>query len=79
MDQIWGPKKFFSEIYLYQQLEIALSYQFKGKLMNQTWEKSKKRNIGPGLGLFCPKLGPQKTFFMSFTSTRCYALLQAII
>ena len=36
MDQIWGPKKIFSEIYLYQQLEIALSYQFKGKLMNQT-------------------------------------------
>ena len=36
MDQIWGPKNFFSEIYLYQQLEIALSYQVKGKLMNQT-------------------------------------------
>ena len=35
--------------------------QFKGKLMNQTWENGKKLNFGPDFGLFDafgPNLAP---------------------
>ena len=46
--------------------------------MNQTWEIGQKPSFGPNFGPFCPKFGPQ-IFFMSFTSTRCCALVQAII
>ena len=34
------------------------STQFKEKLMNQTWENSKKSNPGPDFGLFGPNLCP---------------------
>ena len=42
--------------------------QFKGKLMNQTWENDKKPNVGPNFGLFVPNFGPQ-ILFQDFTST----------
>ena len=48
-----------------------------------------KPNSGPDFYLFDPNLGPilagygpnlvPKNFFVGFTSTRCYGLLQAII
>ena len=41
--------------------------QFKGKLTNQTWENDEKPSFWPD---FTPNLGP-KTFFVSFTPTRC--------
>ena len=51
--------------------------QFKGKLMNQTWENGKKANFGPDFGLFGPSLllplpplpPPRQTFFASFIFT----------
>ena len=42
--------------------------QYKGKLMNQTWENGLKPNFGPNCGLFGPNLG-HKIFFAGFTST----------
>ena len=36
--------------------------QFKGKLMNHTWENGKNPNFGPDFGPFRPKVGPQKYF-----------------
>ena len=36
--------------------------QYIGKLINQTWENSKKPNFGPDFGLIGPNLGP--TFFV---------------
>ena len=75
---IWA----FCTFYLYYYLDIVPSYhpmQFKGKLMNQTWGKSKKPNFGPNFGLFWPKFGLPKNFLVGFTSTRCFILLQAII
>ena len=33
--------------------------QFKGKLINQTWENGKKSNFEPDFGLFDSNLGPQ--------------------
>ena len=48
--------------------------------MNQTWENGKKPNFGADFGSFWPKFGPPPPqIFMSFISTRCYTLLQAII
>ena len=35
-------------------------------------------SVNANFDLFWPKFGPQN-FFVSFISTRCYALLQAII
>ena len=52
--------------------------QFKGKLMNQTWENGKNPNFGPDFGLFGPNLGPPN-LFVGFTSTSSYTLFQAII
>ena len=48
--------------------------------MNQTWENGEKANFGPGFGPFWPKFCSQNFFreFVGFTSTRCYALFQAI-
>ena len=62
-----GPQLFFffCKFYLYQYLDILLSYhpiQFKGKLMNQTWENGKKPHFGPDFGLFWSKFGTQKFF-----------------
>ena len=53
--------------------------QIKGNLMNQIWENSKKYNFGPDFGQFYPKFGPQNFFFVGFTSTKYYTLLQATI
>ena len=47
--------------------------------MNQIWEIGQKPSFGPNFGPFCPKFGPRIFFFMSFTSTRCCALVQAIV
>ena len=63
-------------------LDIVASYhyiQFQGKQMNQTWEKGEKKQLVFGLILAC--FGPNlviKKIFVRFTSTWCYALLQAI-
>ena len=38
-------------------MDIVPSYdpvQFKGKQMNQTWEKGEKPNFEPGFGQFVP-------------------------
>ena len=51
--------------------------QFHGKLMHQTEENGKKLNSMPDFGYFGPNFGP-KIFFVNFTCTRCYTLLQAI-
>ena len=61
-------------------LNIVASYhciQFQRKLMNQTWKNGQKHSARPDFHSFWPKFGP--IFFLGFTSTRCYALLQAII
>ena len=47
--------------------------------MNQTRENSKKPNFGPDFGQFSAKSGPKNFFCVTFTSTRCETLLQAII
>ena len=44
------PKNFFRGFYLYQMLDIVISYrcmQFQEKLMNQTWKNGKKTFLGP--------------------------------
>ena len=76
-----GPKNIFHQFYLYYMLEIAASYhcmQFQGKSMNQTWENGQKSSVRLKFGPLQPKFSP-KTFFVGFSSTRCYALLLAII
>ena len=54
--------------------------RFKGKLLNQTWENSRKNKFWAWL---CPVLALNwyqiSFFFVDFTSTRCYALLEATI
>ena len=77
LDLIFGPPpKSFCEFYLYQLLDIVTSYhpmQFKGKLINQTWENAKKYNFGPNFGTFGPNLLPHPSlniFPVGFTSTR---------
>ena len=75
-------KNCFYGFYLYQQLDIVLSYhliQFKGKLMIQTSENGKKSNLGPDFGPLWPKFGHQNFFFVFFSSTIFYTLLQTII
>ena len=72
-----GPKNIFHQFYLYYMLEIAASYhcmQFQGKPMNQTWENGRKSSVRLKFGPLRPKFSP-KTFFVGFSSTRCYALL----
>ena len=52
----------FHIFYFYYMLEIVASYhcmQFQRKLMNQTWENSKKPSFGPDFGPICPNLGYQ--------------------
>ena len=44
--------------------------QFKGKLMNQTWENGEKPNFGPDFYLFGSNL-TLKFFFVGFLSTKC--------
>ena len=55
LDPILGPN-FFCRFYLYFKVGIVQSHhlvQFKGKLMNQTWENGKKKLIlGPILACF---------------------------
>ena len=41
---------------------------FQGKLMNQTWENSKKSGRGPDFGPFGPNSSPNLFFFVGFTS-----------
>ena len=62
-------------------LDIVTSYhfiQFQGKLMNQTSENGQKPSISTNFGPFWPRFG-LKFFFVGFISTRCDALVQAII
>ena len=62
-------------------LYIITSYhcmQFQQKLMHQTWENGQKPNFWPNFGPFSPNLDP-RNFFIDFTPTRYYTLLQAII
>ena len=49
--------------------------------MNKTWENSQKPSFGPNFGPLWHKFPPppEKKFFVGFTSTKCYALLQAIV
>ena len=68
--QFWVQKNFYV-FSLHYELDIASSYhpmQYIGKLINQTWENSKKPNFGPDFGLIGPNLGP-KIFFVGLTST----------
>ena len=46
--------------------------------MKKTWENGKKPSSGPDFGPFGPILG-QNQFLTSFTATKSYTLLQAII
>ena len=47
--------------------------------MNQTWKNDKKTpSFRLDFGPFNPNLDPE-IFFVDFSSTRCYALLQAMI
>ena len=65
--QIWAPKIFLRVLALLL-VDIVPSYhlmQFRGKLINQTWENGKKPNFGPEFGPFWPKFSPQK-FFRGF-------------
>ena len=60
--------------------------QYQGKLIMGPWENGKNLDFGPNLESqklmiltrFAPNLVP-KIFFVGFTSTRSYTLLQAII
>ena len=59
------PKNFFRGFYLYQMLDIVISYrcmQFQEKLMNQTWKNGKKTFFGPNFGPFGTNLGRQCFF-----------------
>ena len=62
-----GPN-FCAKIFLWVLLILVVivpsyhSMQFKGKLMNQTWENGKKTDSGTNFDLFVPNLGPQ--FFL---------------
>ena len=61
-------------------LGIVASYpsmEFLGKLMNLTYENGNKCSFGPDFGFFGRNLVSKN--FLSFISTRCDALLQAII
>ena len=58
-------QKCFHKFYFYYMLDIVASYhcmQFQGKLMNQTWENSKKPIFGPDFGPFSPDLGHEFVF-----------------
>ena len=60
-----GPKSFFSWFYLCHILYIVASYycmQFQGKLMNHTWENSKKKSFGLNFASSGPNSGRQ--FFL---------------
>ena len=62
------PQIYFHDFYLYW-FDIVPSYhsiQFKGKLMNQTWENHKKPNFKSKFHLFDPNLTPLKKFFHLF-------------
>ena len=67
---------FFSNQYL-DNVPSYYPMQFKGKIINQTWENSEKPNLGLDFCPFHPNLGPSN-FFVGFTFTRCQTLLQAL-
>ena len=50
--------------------------QFKGKLMNQTWENGEKPNFRPHLNPFGPNLPPPQFFFHGFY---LYLMLDIIV
>ena len=75
------PQKIFCQVLPLLVVRNCSSYrpmQFRGKLMNQLEKMGKKLILGLILACFGPNLVP-KNLFVDFTSTRCYALLQAII
>ena len=58
--QIWAPKTFFREFYLYKMLDIIASYHcmpFQGKLIILTQENGKRPHFGPDLESYRPKFG----------------------
>ena len=71
-----GPK-FGPQIFFCKTNSTVPSYhprQFKGKLVNQTWENFEKPNFGPSFCQFqsiWPTFGPPNLFFEGFTSIRC--------
>ena len=62
--QIWVPKIFWgvSPLQVVRHCSKLSPIQFKRKLMNQTWENSKRPNFEPNFGLFGPSLSLQKNF-----------------
>ena len=68
---------FFSKQYL-DNVPSYYPMQFKGKIINQTWENRQKPNFGLDFCPFYPDLG-FSNFFVGFTFTRCKALLKALI
>ena len=78
---MWTPKKIlagFTSTSSYTLFQAIILYNLK--VINEpNWENGKKKLI---LGLILTRFGPNvvpKNLFVGFTSTRCYALLQAII
>ena len=70
----------FPYIYLYYMLDSVARYhcmQFQGKLINQTWENSKKASFGPDFGPVCANLGSHFFSLKNLTSsvTRYYGQL----
>ena len=63
-DPIWRLQFFFREFYFCQLGIVPSNFpiQFKGKLMNQTWENGKKPYFRPNFGPFGTNLGPQNVF-----------------
>ena len=73
-----GLNKVFHQFYFCYMLEIDASYhcmQFQEKLMNQTWEKSKKPSFRPYFG----PSGPPKLFFKNLapSATRYHGQLSS--
>ena len=53
--QIWSSKFLLENFTFTRMLGIVASYnfmQYQGKLINQTWENSKKPSFGPDFGPF---------------------------
>ena len=78
-----GPQNFFYGFYRNCLLDIIESYhcvQFQEKLINQTGENGWKPSFGPQFWPVLTQILSRNNFFcVGFTSTRCYALLKAII
>ena len=70
-----APKKLFRDFYLYRMLYIVTRYycmQFQQKLMNQTWEKGKKKLVLCLILTLLAQIWTPKTFFVDFISIRFF-------